>query len=296
MRIPLATGLLGICFSALLVQAADIQLVPPGGGGVVVTDEAGVTEGFRVNATGEVYVPGLPHTGAIGTDITCFNGAGGSGQLTKCAPNVAVGATGPQGTKGDTGATGATGPAGATGATGAIGPQGPQGPKGDTGAAGPQGASGAVGATGPAGLTWRGTWSTANAYRVNDVVYFQGSSYQAVVAIAANGTQPSPAATTPWTLLAAQGATGATGPQGSVGPTGPQGLVGPPAKSSAVCVNSYGANGNYHSGDCSCSSRTISHVTSSSSCQVTSETGSCSASGNSYATPMTYGSCCVCAY
>lgn len=138
---------------------------------------------------------------------------------------------------------GATGPAGARGATGPQGEQGEQGPQGDTGAEGPQGipgavgaagatgAVGAVGATGPAGLNWRGAWVKANAYRVNDAVYFQGSSYRAVAAIEANGAQPSATATTPWTLVAARGETGATGgvgPQGTKGDTGAVGAQGLP--------------------------------------------------------------------
>lgn len=75
-----------------------------------------------------------------------------------------------------------------------------------------------AGGSGAAGLNWRGTWAAANAYRINDAVYFQGASYRAVTAIPANGAAPSPTNTTPWTLLAAQGATGATGATGAQGP------------------------------------------------------------------------------
>lgn len=90
--------------------------------------------------------------------------------------------------------------------------------KGDTGAAGP------AGPQGPQGLTWRGTYSLASSYGVNDAVQFAGSSYIATTAISpvpcATGAclDPNiPGTSTKWQLLAAQGATGATGPSGSVG-------------------------------------------------------------------------------
>jgi hypothetical protein len=176
---------------------------------------------------------------------------GDTGASGPPGPQGSTGATGPpgpegpQGPQGDTGATGAQGPQGATGATGAQGPkgdpgaqgatgaQGPQGPKGDTGATGaqgPQGATGAQGpqgATGPAGLTWRGAWSAATAYVVNDAVTYLGSSYRRKVA----GTTAGSPDTDPtnWELLAQKGdvgATGAQGPQGATGATGPQGPQG----------------------------------------------------------------------
>jgi len=83
---------------------------------------------------------------------------------------------------------------------------------------------------------------------------------------------------------------GPQGPQGPAGPQGPQGPVGP-GSTSAVCVqnNSSGAG-------CSCAVRLVVQQfapfgATSTSCTVTSNTGSCSASGG----PSSSGACCVCA-
>ena len=64
------------------------------------------------------------------------------------------------------------------------GPTGPTGPAGATGPTGPQGATGAAGAAGPAGagVTWKGTWSSATAYVANDVVYYNGIAYLSILA------------------------------------------------------------------------------------------------------------------
>jgi hypothetical protein len=142
-------------------------------------------------------------------------------------------------TKGEKGEKGDIGPQGPKGDKGdASSSQGPKGEKGDTGPAGPKGeigATGPQGAAGPAGLAWKGDWNKANSYSLNDGVSFQGSSYRAVTSIATNGPQPSPSSTTPWTLVAAQGAVGpkgdpgaagAQGTKGDAGPTGPQGPAG----------------------------------------------------------------------
>jgi hypothetical protein len=80
------------------------------------------------------------------------------------------------------------------------------------------------------------------------------------------------------------------GPQGPKGDPGPQGPAGP-GSTSAVCAqnNSSGAN-------CSCAVRLVAQLfapfgATSTSCTVTSNTGSCSASGG----PNSSGACCVCA-
>src|SRR5215472_11303343 len=86
---------------------------------------------------------------------------------------------------------------GPTGATGGTGPQGPAGPAGT-------------------GLNWKGAWSAATAYAINDAVTSGGSSY---VCIAANTNQVPPNATY-WNVLAQQGATGPTGTRGSLWYTG----------------------------------------------------------------------------
>ena len=194
---------------------------------------------------------------------------GNTGPQGPAGPTGPTGHTGPQGAvgpNGATGATGATGPAGAigpTGATGPIGPVGPIGPTGTPGAPGTPGATGATGATGPVGpvgptgpsgtpgapgtpgangtgFNFTGPFSEGNTYQPYDVATFNGSTYEATVAIAANGATPdlsSPA----WTLMAAAGAPGANGANGANGATGPQGIPGPQGVSGVNGAN--GANG-----------------------------------------------------
>ncbi len=74
-----------------------------------------------------------------------------------------------------------------------------------------------------AGIEWRGTWSPTASYAVGDAVAFQGSSYLAETA----NTNSGPSDGAVWATLAAQGATGPTGPAGATGPTGPAGATGP---------------------------------------------------------------------
>ncbi len=151
------------------------------------------------------------------------------------------------------GPDGPEGPKGATGDQGEPGIQGPVGPKGATGDQGGPGIEGPKGDTGPVGP---------------------------------KGDKGDIGATGP---AGPKGDTGATGPQGSQGPqgaqgptgsTGPQGLKGdkgdpgPAVSTSAVCSQV----------GCACSVRTISLVEG--PCNVTSDTGSCSASSG--------GECCVC--
>ena len=93
--------------------------------------------------------------------------------------------------------------------------------KGPTGATGSQGAQGPVGPAGQ-GYSNKGAWSAATAYNPYDTVQSGGSTY---VCIAANTNQAPPNATY-WEVMAAQGATGATGPTGATGSTGPPGSTG----------------------------------------------------------------------
>lgn len=157
----------------------------------------------------------------------------------------AVGATGAQGPQGLTGAQGAQGPQGNPGPTGpgftykgtwaagttyaaadvvtlngstyvATAASTGQDPsatpgswslwaaKGDPGAAGTNGTNGTNGTS----FTYRGTWSSATTYVVNDVVTSSGSSY---IATAVN-TNLTPASNPgSWSVLAAQGSTGTSG-------------------------------------------------------------------------------------
>lgn len=114
-----------------------------------------------------------------------------------------------RGAEGPTGPTGATGPAGPEGPAGPTGPTGPEGPAGPTGATGPAGPEGPQGPAGPEGLVWRGPWSSATDYVVDDAVSHNGSSW-----VAASdppvGAEPS-GTSTYWQLLAAKGADGTGG-------------------------------------------------------------------------------------
>ncbi len=73
------------------------------------------------------------------------------------------------------------------------------------------------------GGTWRGAWSGATAYAVNDEASYGGSSYIAIVAGTNHEPDTSPSY---WNVVAAKGDTGATGPAGSTGATGPTGAAG----------------------------------------------------------------------
>jgi len=149
-------------------------------------------------------------------------------------PAGPIGATGPQGPVGQTGATGPQGQVGQTGATGAqgqqgpiglTGAQGPQGPIGLTGAQGLQGLTGPTGAQGPAGtgFTFTGAWNPSTQYAVNDVVTYNGSTYNAILAGQNEEPDQNPA---DWTLMAQAGAAGAAGPAGPSGAQGPAGPIG----------------------------------------------------------------------
>jgi hypothetical protein len=65
-----------------------------------------------------------------------------------------------------------------------------------------KGNTGAQGATGPQGVVWKGNWSSATAYVVNDAVAQGGNSY---IAVAPNTNQMPPGAA--WNLLAQGGTT-----------------------------------------------------------------------------------------
>jgi hypothetical protein len=107
-------------------------------------------------------------------------------------------------------------------------------PRGDVGPQGVQGVQGDPGPVGPAGLTWRGAWSNAATYAINDHVTWGGSSYYSTTTKAAGQAPPTGTAADPgtddtavnagWALLTMQGA---TGPQGPQGPQGIQGIQGP---------------------------------------------------------------------
>ena len=134
-------------------------------------------------------------------------------------PTGPTGATGPQGIQGPTGATGSQGIQGIQGPTGATGPQGPQGIQGSQGQAGTNGSS----------FNFRSTYNSTTQYSINDVVYYNGSSYICIL----NSLNNLPTNSTYFSLMASVGATGPQGPQGiqgSQGPQGNQGSQGPQGK------------------------------------------------------------------
>ncbi len=153
---------------------------------------------------------------------------------------------GPQGQPGAQGPAGPQGPQGATGPQGPTGPMGPQGPQGQQGATGPQGPVGPMGPEGPQGdqgpagtngqgFTFRSAFDNGTNYNAYDVVTYNGSTYNATVAIPAGGGNPDQNPN--WAVVAqagaqgqqgAQGPAGLQGPQGAQGPQGPQGVQGLP--------------------------------------------------------------------
>jgi hypothetical protein len=101
------------------------------------------------------------------------------------------------------------------------------------------------------------------------------------------------------TTVASQGPPGPQGPtgqQGLQGPQGAQGPAGPAVHTSAVCVNATsGSNNVCQPRTCSCPSGLVTRVDS--PCQVTSDTGSCTANSCAIFSPFKSsadGQCCVC--
>lgn len=119
--------------------AADIELIPPVGGGVAIKDATGNDDRLRVDGSGTVTLPAVPGAAEQST-VLCMEAA--TGLLGPCAASVISGPTGATGPTGDAGPTGDTGPTGPVGPTGDIGPTGSTGPTGPTGPAGPTGPSG----------------------------------------------------------------------------------------------------------------------------------------------------------
>ena len=104
-------------------------------------------------------------------------------------------------------AAGGVGPQGPAGADGAAGPVGPSGPQGPVGPRGGQGDPGPQGPTGTRGLNWKGAWSAGGNYAKDDAVYYNGSSYVALINIGTSGAVPGVSAN--WDIVALKGASGA---------------------------------------------------------------------------------------
>lgn len=184
-------------------------------------------------------------------DGVSFNGsayisivAGNQGQTPDQSPLVwqLFASAGTAGAGGATGTPGATGPAGPQGLAGPVGPAGAPGTAGPAGAQGVAGPTGAPGVNGLPGITYRGTYSAATTYIVNDAVTFAGSSY---IALASSNTGNTPASSPAfWALLAQQGAAGATGPAGVNGANGAAGVQGPDGPQGAAGIpGTAGQNG-----------------------------------------------------
>ncbi len=127
--------------------------------------------------------------------------------------------------KGDRGSRGKQGP---PGPEGPVGPMGSEGPRGKRGPAGPKGKTGCQGKRGPPGpaFVWRGPWKSNEEYYKNDVVYFEGSSF---IAVMNNCNSPPFSNDCVWEIMAlgVQGPPGPQGEQGIPGPQGEQGIPGP---------------------------------------------------------------------
>jgi hypothetical protein len=127
------------------------------------------------------------------------------------------------------GAAGPSGPAGTIGATGSQGPAGPAGAPGSQGPAGP------TGATGAPGMNFRGQWSPAVFYSLNDAVSFDGSTY---LALASGSNQQPDQNAQAWTVIAQAGSQGPTGPAGTAATLSIGTVSTLPAGSSATVANS----------------------------------------------------------
>ena len=112
------------------------------------------------------------------------------------------------------GSQGVTGNDGATGSTGAVGETGAQGETGVTGAVGETGATGATGAD--ALWNFRSAYDGGVSYATGDVVTYNGQTWYRLNPNGGNlGDIPSEGIF--WTLIAAEGAVGTTGPTGADG-------------------------------------------------------------------------------
>lgn len=66
------------------------------------------------------------------------------------------------------------------------------------------------------GISWKGEWSGATTYAINEGVSYNGASYIAIAA----GANHAPPNASYWVVVSAKGDTGAQGVQGNTGPAG----------------------------------------------------------------------------
>ncbi len=129
-------------------------------------------------------------------------------------------------------------------------------------------------------MTFKGNWSANVTYFQRDVVFYNGSSWFSLVN-SNHGNAPNTLSAA-WTLLAQKGDPG------------------PAVHTSAVCNDAVGNPSAPFIGSdglCSCGSgRTVSNVTTKSSCTATADTGTCIGHGAPKGSSDFWsGSCCVCA-
>jgi hypothetical protein len=227
---PLAPIIQALSFSAAgaltVFLTGDSDTASIAAAAVVGSDPTAtqIRAGSSINArVGSIVFAGPYNEGdEVHVGVFAYNGASKTGLESLAVfgtiRRVTTGPTGPTG-------VGTTGPTGATG----VGTTGPTGPTG-------VGTTGATGVTG-LGITWRGTWSGATAYAVNDAVHDGGSAY---ICILANTGQVTSNATY-WSLTAEKGTTGPTG-VGTTGVTGPTG-VGTTGATGPTGVGTTGATG-----------------------------------------------------
>jgi collagen type VII alpha len=220
-----AAGPAGLVFRGAYVSATSYAVgdaVSFSGASYVslVVGNVGQTPGLSPSSWGVLAV-----AGTVG-----MNGAAGApGAVGAQGPQGVAGTIGPMGLQGVAGAAGGVGPQGAAGVqgpaggiglTGAVGPAGTAGAAGATGAPGAVGAQGPVGVAGPTGssgavgMNFRGPWTAATNYAVNDAVTFAGSTF---LAESANVNREPDIAPQTWTVIAQAGGAGPTGAMGTAG-------------------------------------------------------------------------------
>jgi hypothetical protein len=191
------------------------------------TANHGQTPGLNLAWWGVLTAQGAAGPAGTTGPIGATGAAGSQGVAGPTGSQGPQGATGPQGPVGAQGLTGTSGPAGAVGPTGlqgvagqagaqgiqgAAGATGALGPAGPTGAAGSTGSTGGTGPVGAVGMNFRGAWSNALNYEVNDAVTYSGSTYLAL----SPGKNLEPDANTQfWMVIAQAGGAGPTGAAGT---------------------------------------------------------------------------------
>jgi len=218
-------------------QTSDFNTVLNGNGRPSAS--LGILGDFYVdNSNDRLYGPKRPSRyggWGSGQALAGARGAAGvNGQAGAAGANGAAGSQGANGANGVVGAVGARGLVGAAGTNGAMGGRGADGNVGATGDAGNAGVTGEQGATGGVGeigatgsvfvgLPLMGTWDDTTAYYQTQIVFWNGSTWYALVDDAGSEPGLSPSV---WAVFIEQGAAGATGETGAAGDRGITGASG----------------------------------------------------------------------